>query len=142
MSQESIVGAWRLISFHGRSANGDLRPALGENAQGLLVYTAQGCMIAILSEFGRPPFRSPDFRGGTPDEALAAVNSYISYSGRYTVDGNTVTHRVEMSLFPNWIGQDQVRNLKISEDQLTLTTPPFLLSGSDWTFELVWERVR
>ena len=55
MSQKSIVGTWRLISFHGRNTNGDLRPALGENPQGLLVYTAQGYMIAILSEAGRTP---------------------------------------------------------------------------------------
>ncbi len=141
MNQESIVGTWRLLSFHGRNANGDLRPALGENAQGLLVYTAEGYMIAILSEVGRPPFRSNDFRGGTPEEALAAANSCISYSGRYEVTGNTVTHHVEMSLFPNWIGQDQIRNLKFVEGNLMLSTPSFLLSGGEWTFELVWERV-
>jgi hypothetical protein len=117
------------------------RPALGENAQGLLVYTAEGYMIAVLSEVGRLPFRSRDFRGGTSEEALAAINSYISYSGRYEVDGDTVTHHVEMSLFPNWIGRDQVRNLKFVEGNLVLTTPAFHLSGDEWTFELVWERV-
>jgi hypothetical protein len=141
MNQESIVGTWRLASFHGRNANGDLRPALGENAQGLLVYTAEGYMIAILSEVGRIPFRSHDFRGGTPEEALAAIKSYISYSGRYEVDGDTVTHHVEMSLFPNWIGREQARNLKFAGGNLILSTPSFLLSSGEWTFELVWQRV-
>lgn len=141
MNKEFIVGTWRLASFHGRNADGYLRPALGENAQGLLVYTAEGYMIAVLSEVGRLPFRSRDFRGGTSEEALGAINSYISYSGRYEVDGDTVTHHVEMSLFPNWIGRDQVRNLKFVEGNLVLTTPAFHLSGDEWTFELVWERV-
>lgn len=131
-----------MISFHGRNADGTLRPALGENAQGLLVYTAVGYMIAVLSQASRPSFRSRDFRGGTPEEAFAAVNSYISYSGRYEIDGDTVTHHVEMSLFPNWVGQDQVRNLRFSDGNLILSTPSFLLSGGEWTFELVWERVR
>ena len=98
-------------------------------------------MIAILSEVGRLPFGSRDFRGGTSEEALGAINSYISYSGRYEVDGDTVTHHVEMSLFPNWIGRDQVRNLKFVEGNLVLTTPAFHLSGDEWTFELVWGRV-
>jgi hypothetical protein len=136
-----IVGTWRLISFQGRNANGDCRPALGENAQGLLVYTADGHMIAILSEAGRRPFNSRDVRGGTPEEALAAVNSYVSYSGRYEVDGDTVTHHVELSLFPNWVGEDQTRRLRITEDKLILNTPAFSVSGSEWTFELIWERV-
>jgi hypothetical protein len=137
----SVVGAWRLVSFQGRNANGDLRSALGENAQGLLVYTAAGRIIAILSEADRRRFNSRDFGGGTPEEALVAVNSYISYSGRYEVDGNTVTHHVEMSLFPNWVGEDQTRTLRITDDKLILGTPAFSVSGSEWTFELIWERV-
>jgi Lipocalin-like domain len=136
-----LVGTWRLITFRGRNAEGDVRPALGENPRGLLVYTADGYMIAILSEGGRRPFNSRDFSGGTPEEALAAVNSYISYSGRYEVDGDTVTHHVEMSLFPNWVGQDQTRRLRITEDKLVLSTPTYSVSGNEWTFELVWERV-
>jgi hypothetical protein len=142
MTRESVVGTWRLVNFHGRKADGTLRPALGENAQGLLVYTADGYMIAILSQVDRPSFRSRDFRGGTPEEALMAVNSYVSYCGRYEVDGDTVIHHVEMSLFPNWIGQDQVRNLRFADGNLILSTPSFLLSGHQWRFELVWERVR
>jgi hypothetical protein len=141
MDQEAIVGAWQLVSFHGRNAKGDLRPALGENAQGLLVYTAEGYMTAVLSEAGRTPFRSRDYRGGTREEALAAVNSYISYSGRYTLSGDTVTHHVEMSLYPNWIGDDQIRNVKFEGNLLILSTPPFLLSGGEWTFELTWKRL-
>jgi hypothetical protein len=136
----NIVGTWRLVSFHGRNASGDLRPAFGENAQGLLVYTAEGYMMAALSAAGRSPFRSSDFRGGTPEEALLAVNSYISYCGRYEISGDKITHHVEMSLYPNWVGQDQVRNLRFEEEKLILSTPAFLLSGDKWTFELVWER--
>src|ERR1700730_765440 len=98
MHQDSVVGTWPLAGFLGRSAKGDLRPALGGNAQGLLVYTSEGYVSAVLSEAGRPPFRSRDYRGGTPEEALMAVNSYISYSGRYTISGDTITHHVEMSL--------------------------------------------
>lgn len=123
MSQESVVGTWRLVSFQGRNAKGESRAALGKNAKGLLVYTAEGYMIAILSEADRQPFRSYDFRGGVPEEALAAVNTYISYSGQYTVGEGIVTHRVDMSLFPNWIGQDQVRNFRFEKGNLILSTP-------------------
>jgi hypothetical protein len=141
MNEQPLVGTWRLISFHGRNAAGETRPALGKNAQGLLVYTEDGRMIAIMSDTGRASFLSRDFRGGTPDEALAAINSFISYCGTYAVNGQTVTHHVEMSLFPNWVGEDQIRNFKFEGGNLVLSTPPLLLSGKQWTFELAWERV-
>ncbi len=50
---------------------------------------------------------------------------YLAYAGSYTLDGMTVTHHVEMSLFPNWIGTDQVRAIAILENgDLELSTPP------------------
>jgi Lipocalin-like domain len=141
MNRETVVGTWQLVSFYGRNADGDLRPALGGNAQGCLIYTAEGYMSAVLSAADRPRFASRDYTGATSAEALGAVNSYISYCGRYAISGNTITHHVEMSLYPNWIGQDQIRYLKLEGDKLILSTSSFLSSGREWTFELVWKRL-
>jgi hypothetical protein len=48
---------------------------------------------------------------------------------------------VELSLFPNWVGVTQERLVKISGDQLTLSTRPLLLQGRQQTAHLLWERV-
>jgi lipocalin-like protein len=141
MVHESVVGTWELVRFQGRNAKGETKSAFRGSAQGLLVYTAEGYMSAVLSEVDRPSFRSSDYRGGTPDEALMAVKTYISYCGRYTIAGDTIKHHVELSLYPNWVGHDQVRNLRFENGMLILSTPSFLLSRDAWTFELAWKRV-
>jgi hypothetical protein len=50
-----------------------------------------------------------------------------------------VLHRVELRLFPNWVGAAQERLVKISADRLTLSTP-LLLQGKQQTAQLLLER--
>lgn len=90
---------------------------------------------------GRTEFASGDIRGGTVDEKIEAFNGYISYSGRFEVSGDMVTHVIEVSLFPNWIGERQERHYEIKEDRLTLSTPLQLVGGMSLSSHLVWERV-
>ena len=59
-----------------------------------------------------------------------------------TVDGETVTHHVETSLFPNWIGTQQRRRWSLDPGgrHLTLTSPPLVLGGATRIQRLTWER--
>jgi hypothetical protein len=52
-----------------------------------------------------------------------------------------VLHHVELSLFPNWVGATEERLVKISWDQLTLSTRPLLLQGRQQTAHLLCERL-
>ena len=47
---------------------------------------------------------------------------FIAYAGPFSVDvGNgTVTHHVDVSLFPNWQGHDQVRRVTIEGGRLSI----------------------
>lgn len=65
----------------------------------------------------------------------------MSCCGSYKFHGETVIHRVELSLFPNWVGVAQARLVEIDGDRLTLSTRPLLLEGTPRTAHLVWERV-
>jgi len=47
-----------------------------------------------------------------------------AYSGRYTVEGDKVVHRVDVSWNEAWTGTDQVRFVKVEGDRLTITTAP------------------
>jgi hypothetical protein len=73
-------------------------------------------------------------------EKAGAAETFVSYCGRYEFHGETVLHRVELSLFPNWIGVVQERLVEISGDRLTLSTRPLLLQGRQQTAHLLWER--
>ena len=116
---------------------------MGATPDGLLAYTAEGTMVGIMGPGDRPRFATDDVTGGTADEQAGAFATFIAYGGRWEVDGDTVTHRVETSLFPNWIGTVQRRRWELDATGrfLTLTSPPLLLGGASRIQRLGWERV-
>lgn len=54
--------------------------------------------------------------------------------------GDTVVHRVKLSVMPNWIGGEQVRLVALSGDTVILSTPLMPLGGRQQTATLVWQR--
>jgi Lipocalin-like domain len=142
MPSNPLVGTWRLVSWENRTADGDVSHPLGEDASGYLAYNDDGYMFVTIMRPSRTHFTAGDLLSATTDEKATAAGTYVSYCGRYELQGETVTHHVELSLFPNWVGVAQERLVNINADRLTLTTPPLLLDGRQQTARLVWERVR
>ena len=140
---QRFIGTWKLVTSEFRTPDGKVTYPLGEKAVGILMYDLGGRMAAQLMRPDRPRFASGDMRGGTPEEIKTATEGYVAYFGRYEVDEKrgTVVHHVEASLFPNWLGQDQMRFFKFSDDLLTLKTPPILSGGQEITGVLVWKRL-
>ncbi len=139
-----LVGTWRLVSFESRTASGEIHRPLGSAPVGQLVYDASGHMSVQLMDPNRRPFESGDFTRGSDAELRAAVGGYVAYYGTYSLDPlrGVVTHHVLGALFPNWVGRDQVRCIRIEGYRLTLTTPPMRVGGENATTVLVWERAR
>jgi len=137
------VGGWRLQSWVAIAEDGTESSPMGDAPDGLLAYTADGTMIGIMGRSDRPRFGADDVTGGSEAERARAFASFIAYGGRYEVHGTTVTHHVETSLFPNWIGtrQDRRWELDISGRQLSLTSPPIELGGARLVQRLCWERL-
>ena len=108
---------------------------------GYIIYSADGYMSVAFMKEGRSEFASGDIWGGTVDEKVEALNGYISYSGKYQLEGNSVFHNIEVSLFPNWIGDRQERFYEFDGKQLTLSTPLQLVGGVQLSSHLVWEKV-
>jgi len=140
---QKFIGTWKLVTSEFRTSDGKVSYPLGEKAVGILMYDSGGRMAVQLMRQDRPRFASGDMRGGTPEEAKIAADGYVAYFGTYEVDDRkgTVVHHVEASLFPNWMGQDQVRFFEFSSDLLTLKTLPILSGGQEITGVLVWKRL-
>jgi hypothetical protein len=117
---------------------------MGTDVEGLLVYSSDGTMMVLIGRAGRAPFAAADLLQATAEERSRAVETFIAYGGNYDVDGGAVSHRVAMSLFPNWVGSVQRRYAAFDEsgDLLTLSSDPILVRGSQRSQRLVWERVR
>lgn len=138
-----FVGTWTLISYELRGSDGSLQRPLGDHPVGRLMYDGHGNMIGHCANPARPHFVHANHNRGTLDEIKAAFVGCIAYYGDYIVDEakGTVTHRVKSSLFPNWIGSDQVRHYGFEGNRLTLSTPPIKAGGREITGTLVWERL-
>lgn len=100
-------------------------------------------MMAIISNGGRKPLSIPDYIAAPADERAAAFATFAAYAGTFTVDGNRVTHHVQVSSLQNRVGADLVRTiLKLDADQLILRAPLTLRGGVQATTVLVWQRLK
>jgi hypothetical protein len=140
-TRSALEGAWRLVSWENRAADGQVTYPMGTDALGYLLYTADGRFSVTISRRGRAGFAAGDLLSGTTEEQARAVEGFVAYAGRYSFDGDRVIHHVELSLFPNWVGSDQERWVELAEDRLTLSASPLLLAGTQQVPHLVWERV-
>jgi len=139
----SVAGTWQLVSYVTETPDGKRTFPLGENVSGVAIYTSDGHVSIQFQRNDRPRFASGDAWRGTLDEERAAFEGFFSYAGRYTVDGarSTVTHHIEVSSAPNYVGIDLQRTFSISGNRLTLKTPQRQLAGQTSASTLVWERV-
>ncbi len=140
MSQADFLGSWQLVSWRIPGPGGQPHYPLGPDAQGLLVYAPDGYMFAALMTPGRPYFLGVDPLAGTPDECCSAMHGYHTYCGRYRIEAGQVVHIVELCLFPNLLGSEQVRYYRFEGDRLMLSTPPVSRAGVTGSAELIWRR--
>lgn len=143
LSLHDLVGAWELISVVEVFADGDRRPELGDNASGYLCYSPDGIVSAVLGNMERGTSSAGDPQT-TPDADLAAMaRQFIAYAGPYTVEGDTVVHHVDVALFSNWQGGDQIRRVRLDANQLIIQASPRTgADGRSFHSELRWGRYR
>jgi hypothetical protein len=141
LPENKMIGVWKLVSSEFRTSKGDVIHPLGENALGQLILTPSGYMSGQLMRPERPRFSGPDLSTGTLEEIKNAFEGFVSYYGPYEIDVENqklITH-VEGSLYPNWVGDDQIRFFELSENRLILKTLPIRLGEEEFVGILVWE---
>jgi hypothetical protein len=134
---DNFVGTWKLTDYSFLHADGTVEKPWGEKVVGYLLYSAEGYMSGNLSPAGRRHNIEK-----SESERPRRKRDYIAYAGPYTVEGDTVTHHVEVSLFPNWLGTAQLRYHKLEGDRLILRTPPVLSGDGVVAVQLTWQRVK
>ena len=139
-SRDELIGTWKLERWETRYDDGRLIHPMGDDAVGFLVYAADGYMAATLSRRDRPGFTSGEMLSADEAEKARAWDSYFSYVGRYEVGDGKVTHHIEASQYPNWVGDAQVRLMRLDGDRLELSTPPQNSRRGRQTSHLIWRR--
>jgi hypothetical protein len=120
LTSDALVGGWRLTSFEITfSDDAPVVHPFGERARGQLLYTSDGQMSAILCPAERAPLGVGGLESTQRADATqkaAAFDSYMSYAGRWSLEGSTVTHHVDFALVPDVVGHDHVRQASFDDD--------------------------
>jgi Lipocalin-like domain len=140
VSNDPLVGTWRLVSFEMRDEQGRVMHPLGRDAVGFITYAPDGHMAVQFGRADRARLAVGDWAGATPAEIATAARDYLAYCGTYELRDGEVVHRVELSLMPNWIGAELVRLVAFDGERVSLSTPPTLVGGRQQIATLVWER--
>ena len=140
---QKLAGVWSLVKSEFRAAGGAVLYPLGEDALGRAIFTQDGYMSGQLMRQNRSDFVADNQAHGTPEEAQEALQGYVAYYGRCEVDieHKTITTHVEGSMFPNWVGGDQIRYFELTDEQLVLRTPPITLGDDEIIGVLTWRRL-
>ncbi len=146
IQKEMLVGTWKLVKASNVTDQGVVKDEpYGRNPIGFLTYTADGRMMALITDGGRK-LLSKYWRAAPAEEKAQAFSTSLSYAGTYTVSGNRVTHHVEASSDPNRVNKDLVRLIvKLLDDRVTLRTANSLVwdDGVQYAYqELVWDRMK
>src|SRR3954447_7500603 len=98
-----IVGTWRMKSTMGRDDSGKvLPPPYGPLAMGLVVFQADGRMMAVLCD-------------GRRTRADGEPRQFMSYAGNYSFDGAILSTRVDASSDQGRVGGEQVRHVTFAD---------------------------
>ncbi|GAB4152913.1 MAG: hypothetical protein Tsb0016_25390 [Sphingomonadales bacterium] len=141
LNAEALIGAWKLMSWCIEYADGRVTYPYGEQARGLLIYTGDGLMNAVLYGQNRGPVSTPSVRQAPAAEKAALFDSVMQYAGPYRIDGTDVIHHVEYALNPDLLGTQQRRHVRFEGPVLHLSGVEILDgTGTRRTHRLTWTR--
>ena len=139
-THKRLFGFYRIESVSRGIVGGESLPA-NQYETAFIIYAPSGHMAVHLMRPGREPYAGTR---PTPEEALAAVQTYGSYFGPFSVhedEGYLVHHRIG-NLSPGGTGIDAQRPYELSDTHLTLRPPAGTDSeGRQVQSTLRWARI-
>lgn len=139
LAADQLIGSWQLRHWQCRYEDGTITEPFGADAEGLLLYSADGWMSACIMTRGRARLSVANPREAPEAERVAAFDGYFSYAGRWRILDHCVQHEVTLALNPGMVGTLQLREAELLGTQLTLSAAEPARGGTR-THRLVWQR--
>ena len=117
ISPQDLIGVWTLEQSFTEDEAGNRTPAYDDNPRGRIMYTADGYMVAMTGA-GARSFPAQD---ATDADKAAAFDSFMTYAGRWSLDGNVVSHHIEHATNPNWVGNTRTRTIEHQGDRMVFS---------------------
>jgi hypothetical protein len=141
MERADLLGAWSLVSWSIHYPDGRTTQPFGSAPRGLIIYSPDGWMTAVLTRAPRSPFDSSDMRAVPIEERARAFDEYLSYTGRWRIEGDTVVHDVDLALNPQLMGTVQIRRPEWSDAGLTLHADELMMPSREIRRHVIrWQR--
>jgi len=135
---KQLAGSWKLNSWNIQIIGGDLTEPFGPNPKGRAVFTPDGYVTFVIVAANRKP-------AANDEESAALLKTLLAYTGKFTIDGDKFTTKVDISGNELLTGQDQVRFFKLESDKLAIRTAEqtsAVYPGKRVVGTLAWERER
>jgi hypothetical protein len=133
-----LAGSWTLNSFTIQIVGGEATEPFGPNPKGRAVFTPDGYVTFLIVAANRKP-------AANAEESAALLKTLLAYTGKFTIEGDKFTTKVDISWNELLTGQDQVRFFKLESDKLTIRTPEqtsAVYPGKKVVGTLIWQRER
>ena len=136
-----LEGTYRLISTTARILETGQEEKYGDET-GYITYGKDGRMFVLLVRGKRP--KPESLEKMTDQERVELFRTVTAYSGRYTFDGKTVEHHIDISWNEVFTGTTLRREVRRNGDKIVLTTPasPRGKDGKMSVRTLVFEKVK
>lgn len=120
MRGEDLLGAWSLRSYVQLRDGAVISHPAGEQPCGLILYTPDGYMSATVQNAGGPLL--------------------VSYAGRWSLEGDIITHDCAFNLEPERAGKPVQRIAQLQNGDLILRSPKKQTAEGVVWLELHWVR--
>jgi lipocalin-like protein len=137
-----LIGTWKLVSVVNEDVSTGVKSDyFGPNPDGYINYGPDGRMIVINTRADRA---KPKGASPTPAEAADLFRSVLAYAGTYTIEGNEVTHHVDISWNEAWTGTHQMRIARFDGERVHLSTKPTPdpVDGRMSVRTMTWEKMK
>ena len=103
-----VVGLWQLQSYEVEvQSSGERMTPMGSSPSGYVNFGQDGRVFFMFTAEGHRD----------------KLDTLIAYTGRYTLDGDKWTTKVEVAWNPAWVGTSQTRQFALQGDTLKVLTP-------------------
>ena len=124
LKAEDLLGTWTLVLWRVDYSDGrESSYPFGHDGGGMIMYTPDGYMSAVLHAAKRGPVSTQYVREAPDEEKAKLFNTFMYYGGPYRIEAEAgdVIHIVEKALNPDLIGTEQVRHVKFEDEFLILS---------------------
>jgi hypothetical protein len=133
-----LAGSWKLSSWTIQIIGGETTEPFGPNPKGRAVFTVDGYVTFVIVAENRKPATNNE-------EAASLLKSLLAYTGKFIIEGDKFTTKVDISWNELLTGQDQVRFFRLEGDKLSIRTAEqasAVFPGKKVVGTLNWERER